>query len=213
MLIWDHVIEIVRESIFAYAQACNGNLGAGILIVTFLARLALLPVGIRLARSMARHQQALARLQPALEQLRTQHKNDSRKLADATNRLFAREGVSPFSVGGCVGSLAQVPFFVALYSAVRQAAALGGRFLWVRDLARPDWALAIVATIFTVAGAASGATTPAQSRSTLLMVSGIVTLLTLSKMAAGVGLYWALSSMFGALQSWAVQRSLRTHAA
>jgi len=30
-----------------------------------------------------------------------------------------------------------------------------------------------------------------------------------SKMAAGVGLYWAMSSVFGALQGWAAQRGLR----
>lgn len=213
MLIWDHVVEIVRESIFAYAQACNGNLGAGILVVTFLARLALLPMGIRLARTMARHQQTLARLQPTIERLRALHKNDPSRLADETNRLFASEGVSPFSLGGCLGSIGQVPFFIALYSGVRQAAAVGGRFLWVRDLARPDWTLAVLATVLTVAGTASGTPTPAQSRSVLLVVSGVVALLTLSKMAAGVALYWALSSMFGVIQSWAAHRSLRTHAA
>jgi len=31
----------------------------------------------------------------------------------------------------------------------------------------------------------------------------------LSKMAAGVGLYWAMSSVFGALQGWAAQREVR----
>jgi len=66
MLFWNQVIEILRESIFAYTQACNGNLGAGILAVTFLARLALLPLGIRVARAAADQQRAMARLQPAL---------------------------------------------------------------------------------------------------------------------------------------------------
>lgn len=45
MMLWDQAVEVLRESIFAYAQLCNGNLGAGILAVTFLARLALLPWG------------------------------------------------------------------------------------------------------------------------------------------------------------------------
>ena len=43
MLFWEQVVEILRESMLAYAQVCNGNLGYGILIVTFLVRLALLP--------------------------------------------------------------------------------------------------------------------------------------------------------------------------
>jgi YidC/Oxa1 family membrane protein insertase len=213
MLIWNHAVEIVRESIFAYAQLCNGNLGAGILLVTFLARLALLPLGIRLARAAAAQQRAMARVQPALDALRKIHKSDSRRLAEETSRLLAREGVSPLSLGGCLGTLAQIPVLVALYSSVRQAAAVGGRFLWIRSLANPDWPLAIAATILTVLATATGAVAPSQSRSLMLTISAIVTIAALSKMAAGVGLYWALSSLFGVVQGWVVQRDLRASAA
>jgi membrane protein insertase Oxa1/YidC/SpoIIIJ len=31
--------------------------------------------------------------------------------------------------------------------------------------------------------------------------------------AAGVGLYWAASSLFGTLQSWVIQREVRPNAA
>ena len=213
MLLWHQAVEILRESIFAYAQACNGNLGAGILVVTFLARLALLPLGIRLARGMAHQQRAMAKLQPALDALRKTHKNDPKTLAQETTRLLAGEGVSPFSLGGCVGTLVQIPVFVALYSSVRQAAAVGGRFLWIRNLAMPDWPLAIVAAIFTVLATAAGGVPPSQNRSLVLSISAVVTIAALSKMAAGVGLYWALSSLFGAVQGWAVHRGLRASAA
>jgi membrane protein insertase Oxa1/YidC/SpoIIIJ len=37
-------------------------------------------------------------------------------------------------------------------------------------------------------------------------VTALVTALALSKMAAGVGLYWSLSSPFGVAQGWLVQR-------
>jgi hypothetical protein len=66
MVLWEQSIEILRESIFAYAQVCNGNLGAGILVVTFLARLALLPLGVRMARVTSDHQRAMARVKPKL---------------------------------------------------------------------------------------------------------------------------------------------------
>lgn len=213
MLLWDQVVEILRESIFAYAQACNGNLGAGILAVTFLVRLALLPLGFRIARAAAEQQRAIARLQPALDALRKTHKSDSKRLAEETNRLLAREGVSPFSPGGCIGALAQIPIFLALYSGVRQAAALGGRFMWIRDLAKPDWPVTIAATVLTILATATGGVAPSQNRSLMLSISAAVTIAALSKMAAGVGLYWALSSLFGAAQGWAVQRGLRGNAA
>ena len=213
MLLWNQIVEILRESIFAYTQACNGNLGAGILAVTFLARLALLPLGIRLARAAADQQRAMARLQPGLDALRTAHKGNPKRLAEETSRLMAREGVSPFSLAGCVGNLAQIPAVLALYSAVRQAATMGGRFLWIRNLAGPDWPLALAATAFTVLATATAGAAPSQNRSVMLIVSAVVTIAALSKMAAGVGLYWALSSLFGAVQGWAVQRGVRPSAA
>jgi len=213
MLLWSQAVEILRESIFAYAQACHGNLGAGILAVTFLARLALLPLGIRLARAAADQQRAMARLQPALEALRKTHQRDSKRLAEETSRLLTREGVSPFSLAGCLGAVVQIPVFVALYSAVRQAAALGGRFLWIRDLAKPDWPIAVAATVFTLLTTATGGVGPSPNRSLMLSITAAVTIAALSKVSAGVGLYWALSSLFGAVQGWAVHRGLRNSAA
>jgi YidC/Oxa1 family membrane protein insertase len=211
MMVWDQSIEILRESIFAYAQACNGNLGAGILAVTFLARLALLPLGIRIARAAAEQQRVMGRVQPELDLLRKTYKDDPRRLAQETSRLLAREGISPVSLVGCLGGLGQLPVFVALYSAVRQAAATGGRFLWVRDLAKPDWVVAAAATLFTLLATATGGITPAQNRALMLTLTSVLTILALSKMASGIGLYWALSSLFGAVQGWTVQRSLRNN--
>jgi membrane protein insertase Oxa1/YidC/SpoIIIJ len=42
----------------------------------------------------------------------------------------------------------------------------------------------------------------------LLVVTALVTAFALSKMAAGVGLYWSLSSLFGAPQGWLAQRTV-----
>jgi YidC/Oxa1 family membrane protein insertase len=204
--LWNESIEVLRESILAYAQVCNGNLGYGILVVTFLARLALLPLGLRLAKVAQAHQRAMEKIQPELDALRRRYQRNPKRLAEGTRRLMAREGVSPISAGGCIGALIQIPVFVALYAAVRQVATIGGRFLWVRDIPRPDVAVASLAILFTVAATASGSSGPAPKRAIVLIISGVVTAMALSKMAAGVGLYWRLSSLFGAVQGFVVQR-------
>ena len=206
MIFWDQVVDVLRESILAYAQVCNGNLGYGILVVTFLARLALLPLGLRLAKVAQAHQRAMQKIQPELDALRRRYQRNPKRLAEETRRLMAREGVSPISAGGCIGALVQIPVFVALYAAVREAATIGGRFLWVRDISRPDVVVASLAILFTVAATASGSSGPAPNRAIVLIISGVVTAVALSKMAAGVGLYWGLSSLFGALQGFVVQR-------
>jgi len=208
MLLWNEVVEILRESILAYAHVCHGSLGTGILVVTFLARLALAPLGIRVAHLALRQQEVMARLQPQLDALKSLHRKNPTRLAEETRRLLAKEGVSPFSSLGCLGTLAQAPAFIALYASVRQAAAIGGRFLWIRDLAKPDWAVAMIATAVTcMASVWSGA--PSQNRSVLLTLSAVITIAALSKMAAGVGVYWGLSSLFSVAQGWTVQRIQR----
>ena len=206
MMFWDQSVELLKESILAYAQVCNGNLGYGILVVTFLARLALLPLGLRLAKVAQAHQRAMEKMQPELDALRERYQRNPKRLAEETRRLMAREGVSPISAGGCIGALVQIPVFVALYAAVREVATIGGRFLWVRDISRPDVVVASLAILFTVAATASGSSGPAPNRAIVLVISGVVTAVALSKMAAGVGLYWALSSLFGAVQGFVVQR-------
>jgi YidC/Oxa1 family membrane protein insertase len=210
VVFWDQIVDVLRESMLAYAQVCNGNLGYGILIVSFLARLALLPLGLRLAKVAQAHQRAMQKIQPELDALRRKYQSNPRRLAEESRRVMAREGVSPISVGGRIGALIQIPVFLALYAAVRQVASLGGRFLWVRDISRPDAVVGILATVFTLAATASGSSGPAPNRTIVLLMSGVLTVVALSKMAAGVGLYWGLSSLIGAAQGLAVQRHART---
>jgi membrane protein insertase Oxa1/YidC/SpoIIIJ len=131
MMVWDHGVEILRESIFAYAQVCSGNLGVGILAVTFLARLALLPIGIRAARATLTHQRTMQRVQPE----------------------------------------------------------------------------------FTFIAAVSGSSTPAPNQRVMMLVSTVVTIIALTKMSAGVALYWAMSSLFGAVQGFVMARANRASAA
>jgi membrane protein insertase Oxa1/YidC/SpoIIIJ len=122
-------------------------------------------------------------------------------------RVLERERIAKLPAAGCLGSLVQIPVFVAMYAAVRQAAAAGGRFLWIGRLAKPDRLLALLVTALTIAASFSGKTSPLPSRVLLTAVSAVVTIAVMSKMAAGVGLYWALSSGFGAVQGWIVQRA------
>jgi YidC/Oxa1 family membrane protein insertase len=205
---WDYASNLLRESIFAYAQVCNGNLGFGILIVTFLARLALLPLGIRLARAAQAHQRAVARLQPELDRIKARYKANPRRAAEETGRVFAREKLPPVPVAGCLGGIAQVPVFIALYSGVRKASAAGGRFFWIRSLAQPDFAVAIAATLFTVLAALFGGNTGAQNQRVMVVASAVLTMVALTKMSAGIALYWAMSSLFGAVQGAVVRRAV-----
>jgi YidC/Oxa1 family membrane protein insertase len=213
MLLWSHTVDVIREAMFAYAQISNGSVAYGIMAVTFFARLALLPLTIKLATAAAAQQEAMRRVAPELEEVRKELKKDPARLAEETRRIFAREGVSMIPRAGCIGALLQAPVFLALFDAVRQCAAAGGRFLWIRDISRPDIALAVLVAALTAGSMAAGPQPdiPAQQRQLLLIMPALFTLLALWQMAAGVGLYWGISSVVGVAQGVIVRRALVRH--
>jgi YidC/Oxa1 family membrane protein insertase len=206
MFLWNQVVDVLREAIFAYAQACHGNIGCGIVAVTFLARLALFPVMLRIARASAAHQEVMARLQPELDAMKVRFRSDPQKLNSEMQRLFKREGASMMPLTGCLGTVAQVPVLLALYSAVRQAAAVGGRFLWIENISLPDVGLTAIVAALGVAAAALGPQPSAQNRAMMIVLPSIITVIALSKMAAGVGIYWGVSSAVSVIQGTITKR-------
>jgi YidC/Oxa1 family membrane protein insertase len=85
-------------------------------------------------------------------------------------------------------------------------AARGGAFLWIRDLARPDWAVVAIGSALAVAAARAGPQPAVDQRMPLVAATAPVTLITLSHMAAGVGLYWSASSAVGIVQAVLINR-------
>ena len=82
---------------------------AAIVLFTALVRLLVHP----LSRAAARGQQARARLQPEIAELRRKHAKNPERLQRAVLELHARERVTPFA--GLLPSLLQVPAFFLLY--------------------------------------------------------------------------------------------------
>jgi len=202
MAYWEQVVAVLREAIFAYTLTGHGrNIGAGIAIVTLLARLALLPLAVKLARAMAAHHAAVQRIRPELDAIRTRFKSDPGRVAEETRRVFQREGISILPGSSFLGTLIQIPLMVALFSAVRQAAAAGSRFYWIADISRPDRVLTVIVTAIGAAAAAVGTPSSTGHRLMTTVLPAAITFFALSRMAAGVGIYWGMSSAVGVVQA------------
>ena len=206
MVVWDQFVDLLRAAIFAYAQVCGGNLGVGIVAVTLLVRMAMFPLTLRLARLSAAHQELMRKLKPELDNIRARFKNRPQRLAQETRRVYQREGVSPLPLVGCAGALVQAPILLGLFSAVRRCVAAGGRFLWIRNIAGPDFLLTVAVTVLTYVTVALGAGSADQNRALMIAVPTIVTFLVLSKLSAGIGLYWGVSGLVSLLQAAIIRR-------
>ena len=203
MLEWSFVVGVVRAAVFAAAHLCGNSIGSGILAVSVVVRLALLPLTLRAARHAMAHQARIAKLEPELARLRTRHANDRAALAEATLELHRKHGIPAIPRGTVAANLIQLPIGAALYQAF--AKGLGPRlgFLWIGDLARPDATLALVAA--SLAGVTVGLGATSNTRSAMA-VSAVLTLVIAWRLSASVALYWIASSGVGAAQTLLLRR-------
>ena len=205
---WAGFVELLRAAIFAAAHVCGGSLGAGILLVSAGARLALLPLTLRLARRARQQQAKLAELQPDMEALQRRYAKDPGRLMRETRALHAKHGISLVTPSGLVGMAIQFPVLGGLFAAVRTGLGARIRFLWVGDLGRPDGALLLVATALTAWSISSAPSTPGQptNQTPVLVIAMIATAAFLWTASSAVALSVGAGSLVSVLQNWLLSR-------
>src|SRR5437764_10034991 len=122
MLLWSSFVEILRVALFAFAHVCGGSLGGGIVVLSLMIRIALLPLTLRIAVRAHAHQRAMQPLDPEVERLRKRHATNPVALARATRELYARHGLGVVPRGTLLGALVQMPIGGALYQTVGSVA-------------------------------------------------------------------------------------------
>jgi YidC/Oxa1 family membrane protein insertase len=208
MLFWSSVIELLRVALFALGHVCGGSLGGGILLLSFVVRLALLPLTLRLAIRAHEYQVIVKRLKPRLDALQSRHGANPTRLARETRELYSANGIGMAPKGTFLGAVVQMPIGAGVYQTIASIGKRAVRFLWVHDLSRPD---ALVASI--AAGLAGAAVMAGPSSPTSRLTAGLAALSTFLiawRLSAGVGLYWVASNVVGVVQSALVRRAART---
>lgn len=109
------------------------NWGVAIILLTILINIVLLPLTKKSYKSM----QEMQILQPKIEKLRQECKNNPQKLQKETMELYKKYKVNPMA--GCLPMILQMPIFIALYQGLMHSIELrGAKFLWIRDLSIPE---------------------------------------------------------------------------
>lgn len=211
MEIWSGLVGLFRIALFGLAHVWGGSIGAAILTLSLLVRVALLPLTLRAARRARHFAEAKKKLLPRVERLQRRWRADPVRLNAELAKLYRREGLRPVRDSGMFDGLLQLPFVLALYSVIRQGAGIAGRFLWIGDLARPDRLLALGAAGL---AAAVALVSPGAGSATVTRLGAIAsvvfTYLLLTRLAAGIGLYWAASSLVGVGQGLLLRRDARS---
>lgn len=99
--------------VFLYDVIPGNDIGFAIIAVTILIKLALFPVSHKSLKS----QKAMASLQPKIQELKKQYKDDKETLAKEMMALYKREKVNPLS--SCLPVVIQVVVLIALFQVLR----------------------------------------------------------------------------------------------
>ena len=110
------------------------NYGVAIIILTLLTKILLWPLGSKSYKSMSE----MKKIQPLIKELREKHKNDRKKMNEATMALYRTYKINP--LGGCLPMVVQIPVFFGLYRMLYGAIELRHApfVFWINDLSAPD---------------------------------------------------------------------------
>lgn len=204
------------------------DLGVIILLVTILSKVVLYPLTTKSIRA----QRILADLQPKIEALKKEYKDDQAKLAAETMKIYREHNINPLS--SCLPLLIQLPIFIALYW-VLQAVLKSDQFnllypfiknpgtiktitLGLIDLHQPSIVLAILAGVSQyfqaktmlakqpVRSAEDQDSMVSMMNKQMLYFMPVLTVIIGWKLPAGLTLYWVFSTVLTVAQQWYVLR-------
>ena len=204
----DVVIKFVHDDV-------GMSWGLSIIALTFIVRIAVLPLSLRGIRSM-RRMQIVA---PKIQALKEKYKEDPQRFQRETMELYKKEGVNPFS--SCLPFILQIPFFIAIYQLLNgdtfqadvEASPPAG-FLFVKSVIEsPHGAeLIVLIVLFVTTTAASvlltTATSPTASPAQryLMLLFPLIIVPFIINAPAGLAVYWIATNLFSLGQQWVVQK-------
>ncbi|MFB3917146.1 MAG: membrane protein insertase YidC [Terriglobales bacterium] len=188
------------------------NWGWAIVFQTVIINLALLPLRVSSMKSALKMQ----KVQPQVEAIKSRYKNlkmnDPKRteMNQEIAALFKKHKVNP--AGGCLPLLIQMPFLFAYYTMLGAAIELRqAPWLWIRDLSAPDPLhimpiLIIVSTLVMQMMTPTAGMDPNQRRMMNIMMPVMLGIFSWS-VAAGLGLYWLLSTVISIIQQWVMNHT------
>ena len=212
-------------SIFAwflkFLHSLIPNYGVVIIIFSIVLKIVLHPFTHKQMDASLKMQ----RIQPQVQAIQTQYKNDPRMMQQELSKLYKENGASPFS--GCLPILIQMPIFISLYNVLRYSLDMrnAGFVFWLKDLSEPDkyMVLPILMGLFMIVqsrmmrppvqeGAVLDEKQQAamQSQKMMTWIMPVMMFFIFRSMPAGLVLYWTVFNILGILQQYYLQKHLKT---
>lgn len=219
-VIWNNFFYLPLFNLLLFlSHLLFNNLGLGIIALTVLMRLILLPLSLPTMRYTKKMQD----LKPAMDALKKQYGKDKKRLMEEQARLYKEHGVNPLS--GCLPNIIQIAVVITLYQVFihgLQVTEVSSQFL-IWDITKPDkfYIIPLLAGISQFIYSAM--LTPAVEKhpekvagedkesvedmastmqSQMLFLMPIMTTMIGVALPSGLGLYWVVSTVMQVIQQY-----------
>ncbi|PXZ13557.1 insertase [Lactobacillus helveticus] len=194
----------------AHMVGGDNSAGWGIVIITVVVRLILMPLMLVQQNKSVRQQEKMARLQPQMKliQAAMKHKGitpeQQMTLSGWQRELYSKNEMSLTGGIGCLPLIIQLPIMWGIYQAVFYSPQLAHSTFFGISLSQKSVVLAIIATIFTVIqGYISLIGIPEEQKKTMqsmMIFNPIMTLFLSLSFSGALALYWAAGNLVMIIQ-------------
>ena len=204
---WNEFIVWPLVSFIKYFAELLGTYAIGIIVVTIIIRLAILPLTIKQIKSSKKMQE----IQPKMKELQAKYSSKDavtqQKYQQEMMALMQSSGVNPLA--GCLPILIQMPILIGFYHAINRMNATPefvlGTFLSI-PLAEPSILLAVIAGLIQFVVLMTG---PAVDNPQMKIMMYIMPLMIIgfgAVLPAALSLYWVVGNMVSVLQNLAIYK-------
>ncbi|MBC1921905.1 membrane protein insertase YidC [Listeria grayi] len=202
---WSHYIVFPLSWLIRwFSDNLGGSYAIGIIVVTIIIRLIIMPLMIKQIKS----QKEMTKIQPKMKELQQKYASKDnetkQKLQQETMRLYQEHNVNPMM--GCLPLLIQMPILIGFYQAISRTAEIkSDTFLWM-TLGHPDqfFILPILAAITTFFSSKIGMMGQVQQNKSMAMITYIMPVMILVmgiSLPSALALYWIIGNIFTFLQT------------
>ena len=174
------------------------NWGMAIILLTFVIRLALLPINIKSYKSM----KVMQKLQPKIKEIRETYKSDPKKMNQEVMVLMKESKANP--LGGCLPMFIQLPVFFALYRVLGESIELyQSPFIWwIKDLSLKDpyFIYPVLAGLILFAQQSITPMNLPKEQARLIKMMPLIFSVFMLNLPSGLTIYIFVSGLFGLVQ-------------
>ncbi|TAK87291.1 MAG: membrane protein insertase YidC [Aquabacterium sp.] len=203
---WTHIMAAPLFWLLDKLHSLIGNWGWAIVALVVLLKAVFFPLNASAYRSMAK----MKALNPRIQAMRENLKDDQAKMQQEMLKIYREEKVNP--IGGCLPILIQIPVFIALYSVLSSSVEIRNApwVAWITDLSVKDpfFVLPALMTASTLLQTWLNPTPPDPVQAKMMWIMPLLFSVMFFFFPAGLVLYWFTNNVLSIAQQWMINKQL-----